>query len=198
MTAPSLMAFLDGLITDLPRDQSITGGELMARVRGRGFGMMMLITGALCMVPIPGPNAIVTIPLLFVTAQMVAGFKAPWLPRFILRRSVKVAHLQTGFDYVRPFLSRLERLIRARYDHLVPNDNLRLPGIFSLILAITIALPIPVPGTNLLPALCILAISIALLNRDGLVLWLAIGAGTLLVGKLGLAITLAWHYLFGP
>lgn len=194
----SLRVFLDRMIHDLPFDSSIRVGDLWARVEQRGFGMIMLLCTVLCMIPLPGPNAILTIPLIIITGQMIAGFKTPWLPKFILNRSVKVNHIHTVFNYLSPFLTRLEKIIRPRYIKLVPRRNLRSIGAISFILAIVIALPIPIPGTNLLPALCVMAISLALLNRDGLVLWGATIVAALFVGKLGLGLTLAWKWFFGP
>jgi hypothetical protein len=75
--------------------------------------------------------------------------------------------------YAVPVLQFVERLSRSRFTLLLQSN--RVLGLVCLYLSIILLLPIPF--MNALPALCLVAISLGMIQRDGLIVAVGI-AGT--------------------
>lgn len=80
-------------------------------------------------------------------------------------------------DTAAPLLARAERLLRPRWSWLVNHKAEHVIGAFCLLLAVVLALPIPLG--NMLPALAISLIALGILERDGV--WVLIGTAAGLV-----------------
>jgi len=147
-------------------DENIRIGELVAHLRRRSFGGLFIVLALVGLVP--GVSVFVG-PLMIVPAlQMFVGLRSPVLPRFARRREVEIAKLKSLLQVLTPRLLYLEKFIRPRWTLLtnVPMPNLVGLVIFALALVITL----PLPFSNLLPAFAVILLSLALLERDGLVL----------------------------
>ena len=81
----------------------------------------------------------------------------------------------------------MENLCRPRYATLFGARGDRLIGVFAILLATCVS--IPLPGTNLVPSIALVVLSVAILQEDGVML----GIGGLL-GLAGMAYTigLSW------
>jgi hypothetical protein len=108
-------------------------------------------------------------PLVIIACQMVLGHTRVWLPRSVLNRSIPTDKFRRMTARMMPRLRWLERLIRPRYWPF-PNERTadRVVGLVALLLAIAVTLPIPLG--NWLPAFSIFLLSLALSERDGLCL----------------------------
>lgn len=82
----------------------------------------------------------------------------------------------------------LERVLKPRLDLLVSPAAERLLGFALLILAVILFLPIPLG--NMLPAVAICIVSLALVEHDGLAVLVGILIGVI-------AVTIVWGALFG-
>lgn len=152
----------------------------------RTYGFLLLIFGIGCAVAPPGVATITSVPLLFFGLQMAAGLAKPWLPASIAKRTMASADLEKTFQRGAPIMRFFERFCRERLTFLIGGVAERLLGLLVFILAIVIALP--GPGTNAPPGIAIAFMSIAIINRDGLLLLVGI-LGSMLalyVGFLGL------------
>ena len=105
---------------------------------------------------------------------MVAGCREVRLPKWLLKRRVPRKALAAAVRAVLPSLERAERTTRARGRWVTHPITQRLLGVFIFVLALLIALP--VPGTNVPPALAIFITALGMVERDG---W-AIALGVLL------------------
>jgi hypothetical protein len=85
-----------------------------------------------------------------------------------------------------PLLAVLEKLSRARWPAFLQND--RVLGVLCLYLAILLLLPIPF--FNAAPALCLIAIALGMIHRDGVMVAVGI-AGTAAV-TISLVILAEW------
>src|SRR5690554_8128838 len=89
---------LSGLLLDIVQDETrtrISVADLLAALQVRAFGALLLIFALPNVIPTPpGTSAILGLPLLFLTAQMMLG-QAPWLPRFIADRSMARGDLRS-------------------------------------------------------------------------------------------------------
>ncbi|MBN8531808.1 MAG: exopolysaccharide biosynthesis protein [Alphaproteobacteria bacterium] len=133
----------------------------------RGLGLTMLLL-ALCNsipLPIPGVSTITGIPLMIIAAQLMLGRRHLWLPQWLAQRKVKGTTLRRAIEITSPWLARIERYIRPRMTALCQGKAERACGGLILILALLIALPIPLG--NLPAGLAMSMLSLAIVERDG-------------------------------
>ena len=165
---PRLKRRLSEILGDMAADPGrlrISVGDLFAAMGDRAFGPLLLIFALPNVFPTPpGTSAILGAPLVFLTAQLMLG-RAPWLPRLIADRSMTRADFGSIVARISPWLMRAERLLKPRLTFLVYPPAEYLIGLLALILAVVLALPIPLG--NILPALAICFFSFGILERDG-------------------------------
>lgn len=148
-------------------DGPVSVGHIRDFLGNRSFAALLVLFGAINMIPLPpGASAFLGAPLVIVAAQMVYGTKQAWLPKFIRDRSLSADQFRRVMEWMIPRLQRLERLIRPRYWPFWRRQGDRVIGLVALIMAITIALPIPLG--NWLPAFSTTLLGLALSERDGI------------------------------
>ena len=168
----------------------------------RSFAALLVLFAAFNLIPAPpGASAILGLPLIIVSAQMLSGSRRAWLPAFILNRSIPIAHFRRAMDWTIPRLVRIERLIRPRYWPFWRKSGDRAVGLVAFILAIVVTLPIPLG--NWLPAFATALVGLSLMERDGLLLAIggvvglvSIAVVFLVVGAAGAATGAALGWLF--
>ncbi|MCI5076208.1 exopolysaccharide biosynthesis protein [Oricola sp.] len=139
----------------------------------RSFATFLVFTAGLNLLPFPpGSTVLLGVPIVLVAFQMVFGYPTVWLPRFFLKRSLSQKAFHKMTTWLIPFLIRMENWVRPRYWPF-PNAKSaeKIVGVIALIYAIAVV--IPIPFGNWLPALAVCICGIALSERDGV--WLAIG-----------------------
>jgi len=152
-------------VADLPSDR-ITVAELMDRFGGRAMGALLLLFSLLCLLPLPpGATTIFGAPLLLLAPQLVAGRHAPWLPQRIRLREVPLADIRGRLPWLVRWLRRVENLSRPRMGFMFSRMGERAIGIVCTVLALILVLPIW--GANILPALAVAVLSLALILKDG-------------------------------
>ena len=141
------------------------------------------------------------LPLILVSAQMAYGGERAWLPQFIMNRSISAEQFRKVMDWSMPRLIRIERVIRPRYWPFWHRQGEIIIGSLTLLLAIIITLPIPLG--NWPPALAIAFISLALSERDGVMLAIgvflsvaAVAIITLLAASATMFVNYLWHHFF--
>jgi hypothetical protein len=115
----------------------------------------------------PGTSAILGLPLVFLTYQVMIGRQTLWLPAVIRQRSISRDMLQTFVNKMTPVMTRLERILKPRAGFMV-SSNLaeRMLGLVAFPLSLILFLPIPLG--NMLPAAAIACLALGLAERDGL------------------------------
>lgn len=166
----SFSSILRSLALDDSRER-ISVADLLSTMKDRAFGALLFIFAMPNSIPTPpGTSAILGIPLVFLSAQMALG-QNPWLPKLIANRSMLRSDFAGMVDKASPWIARAERMLKPRWPALSSHTAERLLGCFCLILAIVLALPIPLG--NMLPAVAICMIAFGILEKDGV--WIAIG-----------------------
>lgn len=161
--------------------------DLMDGLGERSFGFVLLLFGVLSAIAIvPGLATIIAIPLLFFGLQMLAGYRTPWLPKSISERSFAKADLLATIERAVPAMRWVETICKPRLLFLIGQVGERLLGLLVFILAIVIALP--GPGTNFAPGVAIAFMAIAIIERDGLLVFVGVVGSffALYIGYLGL------------
>lgn len=142
--------------------------DLLALFGHRAFGALIAVLAAPNALPvaIPGLSFLVGLPLILLTAQLVAGRPAPWLPAALRVRSIARADFERMTRAMAKPLARLERVLRPRLAVVTAPAGERVLGLLGL--AMAVALFLPLPFGNMLPGLGLTLIGLALLERDGL------------------------------
>jgi hypothetical protein len=149
----------------------------------RGFGLLLLAFA----LPncIPAPPAVLSIfgvPVLLIGIQMLLKLEQPWLPKWVLTKSIPRAGLANGMTKAAKRIRWVEALFKPRLDVVFDIISERILGLFVLVFAISIIMPLP--GTNFIPAIGCAVIGLALVERDGLACLIG-----LLIGCAGLVFT---------
>ncbi|HBF29163.1 exopolysaccharide biosynthesis protein [Rhizobium sp.] len=162
--ANRLSSILNRLAFDEARER-VSIADLFAAMGDRAFGALILIFALPNIVPTPpGTSAITGAPLVFLSFQLMLGMQ-PWLPRVIADRSLSRADFATIVTRIGPWLARGERFLTPRLEGFVRPPAEYGLGLMAFILAILLALPIPLG--NMLPALALSLFAFALLEKDG-------------------------------
>lgn len=178
------------------------GGLTVAGLRDafaeRAFGLLLLLLNLPNVIFAPPVLAgIAAVPTLVFGLQMMAGHSRPWLPKGLLDKPVAVPALRRVVERAAPWLDRLEGLGRPRLPWAAGPAAIRVFGLFAVLASVIVL--IPIPGTNVLPALSLVILAVALIRRDGLLVLLGAGIGVagllVAIAAAGIAVELVrWAY----
>ncbi len=167
-----------------------TLGWLMSGLQRRSFGIIMLLLAVVAITP--GVSLVAGLLLIIPAFEMIAGHTAPVFPCRIADRPLPTRHLAAVVQRAVPVLRYLEKIIHPRWP-LSPGVMKRVVGLVVLLLAVTLIV-VPVPLSNVVPALAIALISLAYLEEDGLMLLIALLAA---FAVLGVGAEAAWQTVVG-
>jgi len=167
--------------------ERLTIGQLVDALQDRAFGILLLILALPCAIPfLYGIPQIVSVPLLFVAAQIIIGRHEPYLPEKIRQRSFSAEAFRNMVEKSTRYIKWLEIFSRPRLHWLSQGGVERLLGVFLVVFSASIAIPLPL--TNTLPGIAVGIVALGLIERDGLMIL----AGTILgTGWVIFLITLA-------
>ena len=157
--------------------ERVSLGDVTRLLGDRGYGVLMFVLalpGA-----VPGLSSIAAIPLALVAVQLAIGLPRPWLPRFLAVRSLSRTDFARMIERVEPSLMRIERLLRPRFMLLTGPVGERLMGAMCLVLALLLTVPILFNLPLIVP---IALMSLALLERDGVLAAIGLAVGGLVLG----------------
>jgi hypothetical protein len=173
---------LDQLVAAAPGD-SVTLDWVLAQLHERAFGLFLLILALPCCIPLLyGIPQVVSLPLMFVAAQIFIGRRVPWLPARLGARTVSKAGLDGLARRAGPWLRRIEAVSRPRLGALTRAPLDRIVGLALLLFSASIL--VPLPGTNTVPGFAVVIVAMGLLQRDGMLVILGGLIGTAWIGTL--------------
>lgn len=179
---------LADLLREAPADH-FSLGWLLSTLRQRSFGVVMLFLGVLATAPIG--SSVPGLMLAAVAVQMILGSRDAFFPRFVTERRLPTQYLFRLGGRAIPVLQYLERVVHPRWP-LAFDVGRRFVGVVVLLLT-TVLLLTPIPFSNIAPAVLIVLISLAHIQEDGLLLWLAFSAAIIMVGIASVAV---WGTIF--
>jgi len=180
---------LQELHDEAPADH-FTLDWLMGSLHKQSFSLVIFVLSLVAVAP--GISLVGGLLLLIPAFQMIIGRPAPTFPHRIASRPLPTQHLGAVVERAIAVLKYVEKVVYPRCPT-PPEVTKRVVGIAVLMLSARLLL-IPIPFSNILPALLIALISLAYLEEDGLVL--SIG---LLVACVLLAVDLrvVWELVHG-
>jgi hypothetical protein len=182
-------AVLQRLHDELPANH-FTLGWLMHSLRKRSFGIIMLLLALVAIAP--GLSIVAGLLLMIPAFQMIVSKPAPVFPRGIATRSLPTKHLAAVVQRSLPVLRYLEKVVRPRWPTPLETTK-RLAGTIVMVLSATLVF-IPIPLSNVVPALVIALISLAYVEEDGLLLSIALLAAAIV---LAVATAAIWQMVVG-
>ncbi|WP_112608593.1 exopolysaccharide biosynthesis protein (plasmid) [Rhizobium sp. WW22] len=152
----------------------ISIGEALCGLGHPSLAFIILFLSLPALIPIPGPFGVVFgSALALVAAQIAIGRRTIWLPAFLSRRRLSPSIVELTVRYSAPILARIETVVRPGRLALFTGATMQWLLSFPIfLLAITIALPIPLG--NYMPVFALVAIAVALMARDGLLILAAL------------------------
>ena len=180
---------LQQLHDELPADH-FTLGWLLHSLHKRSFGIIMLLIALVAI--IPGLSIVAGLLLIVPAFQMIAGKSAPAFPRRLAMRSLPTMQFAAVVQRSIPALRYLEKVVHPRW-RTPPDATKRLVGGIVIMLSATLVF-IPIPLSNVVPALVIALISLGYLEEDGALLSIALLAAIIV---LAVAAAAAWETVAG-
>jgi hypothetical protein len=149
--------------------RGLTVAQLVYALEGKGHAAIMAVLALPFCFPIqvPGLSTPFGIILIFSGLRIAYG-QAPWLPGWLMVREIPKPTAMALLNGLRWIATPAEKVLHPRWHGLCRHPGLhRMHGLLVAFLAILLALPLPIPFSNLLAAVPILLISLALLEDDG-------------------------------
>lgn len=170
----------------------ISVGEIVERFGSRAFGAVLFVFAIPNLLPLPpGSSTVLGMPLLIAAPQLAFGARKPWLPAFLTRRTIERRSLAAACLKMVPWVERVEHLTRARLPFMFGRLGDIAIGAVCTVLAAVLILPIPLG--NMLPAAAVAALSLSLIQRDGLLTLIGYGVAAVSGGVLVLSGHLVWR-----
>lgn len=148
--------------------------DLLERTEGRGLYLIMVL---LCLpfiapLPIVGVSTLLGVVIMFLSGRLALGLP-PHLPGFIGHRKIPaIGDTRFAVGGVR-ILRWVERWVKPRGTEWMEWRAVRsLNAALIVWLAFLLALPLPFPCTNMLPAQAIVILTACMMEEDGRVIWL--------------------------
>lgn len=164
-------------------DGTVTLDWVLRHLNERAFGLFLLVMALPCCIPfLYGIPQVVALPLMLVSVQILFGRRTPWLPTKLGARTVTKESLQSLSDRAGPWLRKIEAVSRPRLTALSRPPIDRLVGLGLVLFSASIL--VPLPGTNTVPGMAVVIISMGLLQRDGILILLGLLFGTAWIATL--------------
>lgn len=189
---PKTSDLLNELRDAFPGDETISVNDVLKRLDGRAFGLLLLILALPNCIPnVPGISTIFGILLVAPALQMIFGAGSPWIPKRVGNMHIDPGTFRKVIDWAMPSLVRVEKFVQPRLQFLTEKPATIWFGIQTLILAGILMLPIPF--ANWPPGMGVATLAIALLQRDGLfaIISFCFFVASCIIAPLGIGMALA-------
>lgn len=165
-------------------DGPLTLGELVHRMERSGFGLIVIFVCLPFLQPIPlaGLSTVIGAFMAFQGIRLVRGRQELVLPVWIASRRIEEKTLHLLLGAARRFFALADRFSRPRWRWLAANP--RAAGVGIALSGTLLALPFPIPMSNMICATPAVLLSLALLEEDGLIA---------VLGWLGMLLSIAFH-----
>ena len=192
MTPRSLSDFLNDLQAN-NQGENLSISALLEAFHERGFGFFLLLIALPAALPIPaiGINTIIALPLILLTAQQMIGRHTIWIPQKWHSKTITKAKIDSFISTATPWVKRLEIFCRPRLEFITQGIFSNLIGLAGLIMALAVAIPLPL--TNTVPSFGIALMAIGVLMRDGLAV-----IGGAIIGLAWVVMIVSLSLYFGP
>ena len=174
---------LESLLDAVLAEKQVTLNWLLDRLGDRSFGIVLLLLLLAILGLLPGVSAVAGILLMVPAMQMILARVGPIFPGRVGERHFEARRLANMVRRAVPVIRLLERFIRPRW-YTPFEATKRVVG--GIVLLLGASLLVPLPLSNVLPALAITLIAFAYLEEDGLLLCAALLAALAILATTGI------------
>jgi hypothetical protein len=157
------------ILEEKSQEEKIAIGDIITLLNQRSYTFLLLLLSLPFIQPIPFPG--LSTPFGLVIALIGVGFllgHKPWLPDRLLKIELPKTFLAVALQVMHRLVGILEVVLRPRIVSLLANRSIqRLQGFCILGSGLLLCLPLPIPFTNMLPAVTVILFSCATLGKDG-------------------------------
>lgn len=154
-------------LAELRREQKdLSFSEIREKLSSESYALAVLIWTLPFLQPIPLPGLSTPLGGLIVTTQLMAlAGKQLWIPSFLLSKKLTAAQIEKIYQWTLKLNAKMEMLEKST--RLIGWIQLPLFVDRGIMMAcgMLLALPLPIPLTNSLPAWCILFLSLAEIEK---------------------------------
>lgn len=157
------------LLRKVAKSKSLSMREILRVLSGRGRPIILILLSLPFCQPlqIPGLSMPFGLAIAFIGLRMMFG-KRIWLPRKLLSKKITPETLKKITDKAIVLLKKMKPWIRPRLIWIAQSSWMeKFNGFLILILGFFLALPLPIPLTNLIAAWSIFFIALGILEDDG-------------------------------
>lgn len=171
-------------------DRRATMGEVIGGLKGRAYTLLIVVFALPFVPPVTVPGASTPLGIVIASiALQLAVERLPWLPQRFLRWSLPAGFFGRLVPMTARIVRKLERILHPRWPRwtgtaLVRGTHYAMIATAALLLAV----PVPVPFSNVLPGWAILLTGFGLLERDG---------RCILAGYVAFVLTVVFFVLIG-
>lgn len=144
-------------------------GKIIEILAGRGRPLVILLLAfPFCLpIQIPGLSLPFGIAIAFISLRMAFG-KQFWLPKKVLSKNISSHSLEKMTNLALHFIRKIRPLIRPRLMWVCHSTGMKNMNIWLIfLLGLFLALPLPIPLSNLTAAWAIFFIALGLVEDDG-------------------------------
>lgn len=154
------------------KESELSMGDILEILGVKGpLLMIILLSLPFCQpIQIPGFSTPFGLAIAFLGLRMVFG-KYSWLPKKILEKKISSGTLQKITEKALWFVKKAKRWTYPRLTWLSEYSMMQIVnGLLIFVLGICLALPLPIPFSNLTAAWSILLLSFGLIEKDGVLI----------------------------
>jgi hypothetical protein len=158
------------LLQEKVKSAPITLGEILQLLSGKGRALILILLSLPFCQPlqIPGLSTPFGLAIAFIGLRMAFG-KHLWLPQSVLSKTLTGATLQKITDTALLIIRKLKPWIHRRLDWICHSSTMQIVNGLSIVfLGVLLALPLPIPLSNLTAAWAIFLIALGNLEDDGI------------------------------
>lgn len=172
----SLEQLLNQLELVAEHQERVSMANLVEVAGRRSFGTLLLIVGVILSSPlsgIPGMATAMAIFVLLIAAQLLAGRRHFWLPRWLLSRSVKRHQLLKALGWLKAPARFVDSFLRPRLTWLVHSMGTYFIALVCVLLAMIMPTMELVPFSATAAGFTLVFFGLALVSHDGLLVMIA-------------------------
>ncbi|HVJ65896.1 MAG TPA: exopolysaccharide biosynthesis protein [Bdellovibrionota bacterium] len=150
----------------------ITIGQLVKRIGERGLGLVVVVLSIPFLQPVPmfGMSTVIGA-VVMIMGLAIFLERDPWIPQKFAQRVIPTKTILSVCTAGRKVFGFTEKFIKPRGRFMHEGASLKkMSGAFIFLSAFLLALPLPIPGTNMPPAAAMFFLALGFIERDGYVI----------------------------
>jgi hypothetical protein len=152
-------------------------------LRTHGIALILFALPEAMPLPLPSLSLVLGIPLVLVAAHLTAFGEGSGLPERVLSARIRTSVLRMLSRFGGPVLRGLEYLARPRLPAVLAWER----SIGLVCLYLSVLLLAPLPFFNFAPGVCLVALALGMVQRDGLLVLISVVATLVMTIALGFA-----------